>query len=55
MNEDPIILKLSISHYGALLKLDLVEEKRANIARLLESAKKELARTRAQNDPGAPS
>ncbi len=38
MQEEPIIIRMNIAHYGALLKLELSAEKRAVVERLLAEA-----------------
>ena len=43
MAEDPFIIRMNIAHYGALLKLDLGDEKRSVVKRLLAEAKRDLA------------
>jgi hypothetical protein len=43
MMEDPILIRKDISHYGAMLKLYMVYESRANLERLLAEAKQKLA------------
>jgi hypothetical protein len=43
MTEDPIIIQMNIAHYGAMLKLDLGDEKRSIVERLLAEAKRDLA------------
>jgi hypothetical protein len=43
MTEDPIIIRMNIAHYGALLKLDLDDDKRSIVERLLAEAKRDLA------------
>ena len=55
MEEDPTIVELNIAHYRALLKLDLVDEKRATITQLLANARKALVRTATPAGPGAAS
>jgi two-component system, chemotaxis family, protein-glutamate methylesterase/glutaminase len=42
MMEEPVFIRRRISHYGALSKLDLNDENRATIARLLAEAEREL-------------
>jgi hypothetical protein len=43
MTEDPIIIRMNIAHYGAMLKLDIGDEKRSIAERLLAEAKRDLA------------
>jgi hypothetical protein len=43
MTEEPVILQMNISHYGAMLKLNLDDEKRSVVNRLLTEAKEHLA------------
>ena len=38
MKEEPIIIRMNIAHYGALLKLELSAENRAIVERLLAEA-----------------
>ncbi len=42
MTEEPIFIQRRISHFGAMLKLDLDNENRAMVARLLTAAEREL-------------
>lgn len=42
MTEAPTIIQMNIAHYRAMLKLDLNDEKRSLIERLLAEAKKDL-------------
>jgi hypothetical protein len=44
--KEPIILQMNISHYSALLELDLDDEKRAIVQRLLAEAEQNLALAR---------
>jgi len=44
MTECHFIIKMNISHYGALLKLDMDEARRSVIEGLLAEAKTDLAR-----------
>jgi len=62
MTEEPIIIKMNIAHYEAMLKLPLDEEKRSIVKRLLAEAEEHLALaidseraaiTRAQSDRAA--
>ena len=46
MAEDPIFLQMGISHYGAMLKLNLDEEDRATVTRLLAEAEIELTKAK---------
>jgi hypothetical protein len=50
--EDPIFIKMSISHYGAMLKLDLDEQDRAVLTRLLAEAEQKLKAAPARSDAG---
>ena len=43
MTENPQIIQMNIAHYQALLKLDMGDEKRAVIQRLLAKACEDLA------------
>jgi hypothetical protein len=43
VTEDPIIIKMNIAHYLAMLKLDMADENRLVIGRLLADARKDLA------------
>ncbi len=38
MREEPVIIRMNIAHYGALLKLELSAEKRSVVERLLAEA-----------------
>ena len=40
--EEPIFVRMRIAHYGAMLKLNLGDENRATIRRLLAEAEKNL-------------
>src|ERR1022692_3068082 len=42
MTEEPIFIRRRISHYGAMSKLDLDDEDRVTIVRLLAEAEKKL-------------
>jgi hypothetical protein len=42
MTEEPIIIEMNISHYGAMLKLDLGDKQRSIIEQLLAQAKANL-------------
>ncbi len=44
MTEDPIIIKMNIAHYLAMLKLDMADDNRMIIERLLADARKDLER-----------
>src|SRR6202035_4238968 len=51
MEEDPFFIQRRISHYGAMLKLDLDEKHRTNLTRLLaESEQKFIKATVSEND-----
>jgi two-component system chemotaxis response regulator CheB len=51
MEEDPFFIQRRISHYGSMLKLDLDEEDRAGLTRLLaESEQKLFKATVSEND-----
>jgi hypothetical protein len=41
-NDERFIINLNIAHYQAMLKLDIDDEKRSTVARLLAEAEKEL-------------
>jgi hypothetical protein len=43
MIEDRIFIKREVSHYGAMLKLHMGDESRANLEHLLAEAKQKLA------------
>lgn len=51
MSELPIIIKMNISHYEAMLKTDRTPEQRANIERMLTEAKAALASATRQSRP----
>ena len=42
MTEEPVIIEMSIAHYGALLRLDLDDDERSIVKRLLAEAKESL-------------
>jgi hypothetical protein len=42
MREDPLIIRRNIAHYQATLKLDMGDEKRSVVERLLAKAKDDL-------------
>jgi hypothetical protein len=42
LTEEPVIIEMSIAHYGALLRLDLDDDKRSIVKRLLAEAKESL-------------
>lgn len=42
MTEEPVIIEMNIAHYGALLALDLDNEKRSIVSRLLAEAEANL-------------
>lgn len=42
-NDEQFIIKLNIAHYQAMLKLDIDDEKRSTVARLLAEAEEILA------------
>jgi hypothetical protein len=42
MTEEPIIIEMNIARYRALLALDLDNEKRSTVSRLLAEAKERL-------------
>jgi hypothetical protein len=44
MTEDPIIVKMNIAHYLAMLKLDMADDNRLVIERLLAEAREDLER-----------
>jgi hypothetical protein len=52
MKEEPIIIRMNIAHYGALLKLELSAEKRAVVERLLSEAHANLAMAAVESDGG---
>ena len=39
MTEEPVIIQMNVARYGAMLKLDLDDEKRSVVKRLLSEAK----------------
>ena len=43
MTEEPVIIQMHIAHYREILKLDLDNEKRSIVERLLAEAKRDLA------------
>lgn len=43
-NDERFIIKLNIAQYQAMLKLDIDDEKRSTVARLLAEAEQALAR-----------
>lgn len=49
MTEDPYIIKTNIAHYRALLQLDISEEKRQQVKRLLAAALADLQAATAPN------
>ncbi len=44
MEEDPIIIRMNIAHYTAILKLNMAEEVRLPLERLLAKARENLVR-----------
>ena len=50
MNEDPAIVEMNVAHYRALLKLDMPDERRSAVKRLLAQALEDMCRRRS---PGA--
>ena len=42
MTEEPIIIRMNIAHYGAMLKLDLDHQQRSTVKRLLTEAEEDL-------------
>jgi hypothetical protein len=42
MTEEPVIIQMTIAHYGAMLKLDLDDKKRSMVERLLAEAEEHL-------------
>lgn len=46
MTESPIIIEMNISHYRALLKLDIDDIKRSTIERMLAESEKALVLAR---------
>ena len=42
MTEEPIIIRMNIAHYGAMLKLELSDEKRSILQQLLAEANENL-------------
>ena len=42
MTEAPVIIRMNIAHFKAMLKLDMNDEKRSLIEQLLAEAKKDL-------------
>ena len=49
--EDPAIIAMNVSHYRALLKLDMADEQRSQIKRLLAQASEELVMSRGPRKP----
>lgn len=50
MTEEPIIIQMNISHYGAMLKLHLDDQNRAILERLLAEAEQSLVLATAQTE-----
>ena len=50
MTENPQIIQMNIAHYQALLKLNMGDEKRSVIERLLTKAREDLAESTAERD-----
>jgi hypothetical protein len=44
MEEDPVIIRMNIAHYEAMLRLSLGDEKRSQLKRLLTGARESLLR-----------
>jgi len=44
MEQDPIIIRMNIAHYQAMLMLDLDDEERSLLKRLLAEAREDLRR-----------
>jgi hypothetical protein len=42
MTEEPVIIRMTIAHYGAMLKLDLDDKWRSTAERLLAEAEEHL-------------
>jgi len=51
MEENPYIIRMNISHYRELLKLDVDDVKRATVKRLLAEAEAALWRARDFEEP----
>ena len=49
--EDPAIIAMNVSHYRALLKLDMAGEQRSQIKKLLAQASEELVMLRESRKP----
>lgn len=50
MTEEPTIIRMNIAHYGEMLKLDLDDEKRSVLERLLAEAKEHLVQAFAERN-----
>jgi hypothetical protein len=50
MTEEPIIVRMNIAHYGEMLKLDLGDENRSVLERLLAEAKEHLMQAAAERN-----
>jgi hypothetical protein len=50
MTEEPIIIRMSIAHYGAMLKLNLGDEQRSVLTRLLAEANEHLVLATAERN-----
>ena len=49
--EDPAIVAMNVSHYRELLKLDMADEQRSQIKRLLAKASEELVMSKGSRKP----
>jgi hypothetical protein len=43
MTEEPIVIRMDIAHRGEMLKVDVVDDKRSVLKRILLAAKEHLA------------
>jgi hypothetical protein len=53
MSQEPFFIQMSISHYGAMLKLNLDDEDRATLTRLLVDAERRLVIATTESDTEA--
>jgi hypothetical protein len=51
VTEEPIIIQMNISHYGAMLKLNLDDENRSILERLLAEAEQNLVLATGLTEP----
>ena len=54
MTENPVIIRMNIAHYRALLKLDMDDLRRRTIERLLAEANGDLVLAREQAEASPP-